>query len=51
MTSIVLSQSGLFSAALLLAKIRGVCIDTFMALNSVLTQEFGTYIAAILYIL
>lgn len=41
MTSIVLCQSGLFSAALLLAKIRGVCIDTFLALNSVVGQEFG----------
>ncbi|XP_037821556.1 uncharacterized protein LOC119610431 isoform X1 [Lucilia sericata] len=43
MTSIVLCQSGLFSAALLLAKIRGVCIDTFLALNSVVGQEFGWY--------
>ncbi|XP_065372533.1 uncharacterized protein ca isoform X2 [Calliphora vicina] len=40
MTSIVLCQSGLFSAALLLAKVRGVCIDTFLALNSVVGQEF-----------
>ncbi|XP_073817461.1 RCC1 and BTB domain containing protein claret [Musca autumnalis] len=43
MTSIVLCQSGLFSAALLLAKVRGVCIDTFLALNSVVGQEFGWY--------
>lgn len=43
MTSIVLCQSGLFSAALLLAKVRGVCIDTFLALNSVVGQEFGNY--------
>lgn len=41
MTSIVLCQSGLFSAALILAKIRGVCIDTFLALSSVVAQEFG----------
>uniref|UniRef100_A0A1A9WJQ0 Uncharacterized protein n=1 Tax=Glossina brevipalpis TaxID=37001 RepID=A0A1A9WJQ0_9MUSC len=43
MTSIVLCQSGLFSAALVLAKIRGVCIDTFLALTSVVGQEFGWY--------
>ncbi|XP_013097207.2 uncharacterized protein LOC106080378 [Stomoxys calcitrans] len=43
MTSIVLCQSGLFSAALLLAKVRGVFIDTFLALNSVVGQEFGWY--------
>lgn len=41
MTSIVLSQSGLYSAALLLAKIRGVFIDTFSALTNVAAQEFG----------
>ncbi|XP_075169740.1 RCC1 and BTB domain containing protein claret [Haematobia irritans] len=43
MTSIVLCQSGLFSAAILLAKVRGVFIDTFLALNSVVGQEFGWY--------
>ncbi|XP_055923460.1 uncharacterized protein LOC129953936 isoform X2 [Eupeodes corollae] len=41
MTSIVLCQSGLYSAALILAKARGACIDTFLALNSVVGQEFG----------
>lgn len=41
MTSIVLCQSGLFSAALILAKVRGVCMDTFLALTSVVGQEFG----------
>ncbi|XP_037955224.1 uncharacterized protein LOC119685097 isoform X2 [Teleopsis dalmanni] len=40
MTSIVLCQSGLYSSALLLAKTRGVCIDTFLALTSVVGQEF-----------
>ncbi|XP_054728127.1 uncharacterized protein LOC129237413 isoform X1 [Anastrepha obliqua] len=43
MTSIVLCQSGLFSSALILAKMRGVCIDTFLALTSVVGQEFGKY--------
>ncbi|XP_036324147.1 uncharacterized protein LOC118737630 isoform X2 [Rhagoletis pomonella] len=43
MTSIVLCQSGLFSSALILAKTRGVCIDTFLALTSVVGQEFGWY--------
>uniref|UniRef100_A0A0A1XQW8 X-linked retinitis pigmentosa GTPase regulator homolog n=1 Tax=Zeugodacus cucurbitae TaxID=28588 RepID=A0A0A1XQW8_ZEUCU len=43
MTSIVLCQSGLFSSALVLAKTRGVCIDTFLALTSVVGQEFGWY--------
>ncbi|XP_030371281.1 uncharacterized protein LOC115621712 [Scaptodrosophila lebanonensis] len=43
MTSIVLCQSGLFSAALILAKVRGVCLDTFNALISVVAQEFGWY--------
>ncbi|KAL9893666.1 RCC1 and BTB domain containing protein claret isoform 1-T1 [Glossina fuscipes fuscipes] len=43
MSSIVLCQSGLFSSALVLAKIRGVCIDTFLALASVVGQEFGWY--------
>ncbi|XP_055848616.1 uncharacterized protein LOC129913788 isoform X2 [Episyrphus balteatus] len=43
MTSIVLCQSGLYSAALILAKARGACIDTFLALNSVVGQEFGWY--------
>lgn len=41
MTSIVLCQSGLYSSALLLAKVRGVCLDTFLALTSVMGQEFG----------
>uniref|UniRef100_A0A1B0FLS7 Uncharacterized protein n=1 Tax=Glossina morsitans morsitans TaxID=37546 RepID=A0A1B0FLS7_GLOMM len=41
MSSIVFCQSGLFSSALVLAKIRGVCIDTFLALASVVGQEFG----------
>ncbi|XP_016937407.4 uncharacterized protein ca [Drosophila suzukii] len=43
MTSIVLCQSGLFSSAIILAKIRGVCLDTFNALISVVAQEFGWY--------
>ncbi|XP_017874153.1 PREDICTED: uncharacterized protein LOC108621381 [Drosophila arizonae] len=43
MTSIVLCQSGLFSAAIILAKVRGVCLDTFNALVSVVAQEFGWY--------
>lgn len=43
MTSIVLCQSGLFSSAVILAKIRGVCLDTFNALISVVAQEFGWY--------
>ncbi|ALC46921.1 ca [Drosophila busckii] len=43
MTSIVLCQSGLFSAAVILAKMRGVCLDTFNALVSVVAQEFGWY--------
>ncbi|KAH8417883.1 hypothetical protein KR222_007776 [Zaprionus bogoriensis] len=43
MTSIVLCQSGLFSAAIILAKVRGVCLDTFNALVSVAAQEFGWY--------
>ncbi|XP_062123118.1 uncharacterized protein LOC133836564 isoform X1 [Drosophila sulfurigaster albostrigata] len=43
MTSIVLCQSGLFSSAIILAKVRGVCLDTFNALVSVVGQEFGWY--------
>ncbi|KAH8294088.1 hypothetical protein KR054_008343 [Drosophila jambulina] len=43
MTSIVLCQSGLFSSAIILAKVRGVCLDTFNALISVVAQEFGWY--------
>ncbi|XP_026851118.1 uncharacterized protein LOC6588667 [Drosophila persimilis] len=43
MTSIVLCQSGLFSSAIILAKTRGVCLDTFNALISVVAQEFGWY--------
>ncbi|KAH8383189.1 hypothetical protein KR009_007193 [Drosophila setifemur] len=43
MTSIVLCQSGLFSSAIILAKARGVCLDTFNALISVVAQEFGWY--------
>ncbi|XP_044251668.1 uncharacterized protein ca [Drosophila takahashii] len=43
MTSIVLCQSGLFSSAVILAKTRGVCLDTFNALISVVAQEFGWY--------
>ncbi|EDW83017.2 uncharacterized protein Dwil_GK22629 [Drosophila willistoni] len=43
MTSIVLCQSGLFSAAIILARVRGVCLDTFNALISVVAQEFGWY--------
>lgn len=49
LASTILSQGGMYSTAVLLAKVRGAGLDVFMALVKAVKQEFGTDINYLMY--